>query len=148
MKSALERVGRVTLWRIAMRPGKPLIFGQVEETPFIGTPGNPVSLFVTFCLFALPAIRRRQGQRGDLRPAAYPVRAGFDWTRPDRRTEFHRARLRQGHDGRPELEIFPSRSSAVLSSVAWADGLIEIPAQRVIHSGDLVDFIPFAGLLS
>ncbi|MBK1645670.1 molybdopterin molybdenumtransferase MoeA [Thiocapsa imhoffii] len=148
IKAALERMGRMTLWRIAMRPGKPLIFGHIGETPFIGTPGNPVSLFATFCLFAIPAIRRCQGMRGDVSPVAYPLRAGFDWLRPGPRAEFHRARLQQGSDGLPELTVFPSRSSAVLSSVAWAEGLVEIPAERVINKGDLVDFMPFSGLLS
>nr|WP_093186338.1 gephyrin-like molybdotransferase Glp [Thiocapsa sp. KS1] len=147
IKTALERVGTLELWTIAIRPGKPLAFGRIGTTPFIGNPGNPVSLFVTFCLFGIPVIRRLQGIAGDLRPPTLQVRAGFDWPRPDKRREFHRARLRTAEDGSPELLVFPSRSSAVLSSVAWADGLVEIPEGRVIQKGDLVDFIPFEGLL-
>jgi molybdopterin molybdotransferase len=148
IKSALERVGTLELWTIAIRPGKPLAFGRIGTTPFIGNPGNPVSLFVTFCLFGIPVIRRQQGVVGDLRPLTLQMRAGFDWPRPDKRREFHRARIQPGEDGRPELAVFPSRSSAVLSSVAWADGLVEIPENHVIHKGDLVDFIPFAGLFA
>jgi molybdopterin molybdotransferase len=147
VKTALQRCGRLELWQIAIRPGKPLAFGSVENTPFLGTPGNPVSLFVTFCLFAIPVIRRRQGVVGDLGPQTLQVRAGFDWLRPDKRREFHRARLEIADDGVPELQVFPSRSSAVLTSVAWANGLVEIAERQVIHKGDPVAFIPFEGLL-
>jgi molybdopterin molybdotransferase len=146
IKAALERVGTLELWTIAIRPGKPLAFGRIGTTPFLGNPGNPVSLFVTFCLFGIPVIRRQQGIAGDSQPLTLQVRAGFDWPRPDKRREFHRARMRIADDGTPELLVFPSRSSAVLSSVAWADGLVEIPEGRVIRKGDLVDFIPFEGL--
>jgi molybdopterin molybdotransferase len=146
IKTALERVGTLELWTIAIRPGKPLAFGRIGTTPFIGSPGNPVSLFVTFCLFGIPVIRRQQGIAGDLAPFSLQVRAGFDWSRPDTRREFHRARIQTAEDGKPELAVFPSRSSAVLSSVAWADGLVEIPEGRVIRKGDLVDFLPFKGL--
>jgi molybdopterin molybdotransferase len=148
IRAALERIGTLELWSIAIRPGKPLAFGHIGATPFIGNPGNPVSLFVTFCLFGIPVIRRQQGVTGDLRPLTLQMRAGFDWPRPDKRREFHRARIQIGEDGAPELAVFPSRSSAVLSSVAWAGGLVEIPENRVIDKGDLVDFIPFDGLLS
>ncbi|WP_296804937.1 gephyrin-like molybdotransferase Glp [Thiocapsa sp.] len=146
IKAALERVGALELWSVAIRPGKPLAFGRIGVTPFIGNPGNPVSLFVTFCLFGIPVIRRQQGVGGDLRPLTLRIRAGFDWPRPDKRREFHRARVQTGDDGAPELAVFPSRSSAVLSSVAWANGLVEIPENQVIRKGDLVDFIPFYGL--
>lgn len=146
LKPAVERLGTLDLWTIAMRPGKPVAFGRIGETPFFGSPGNPVSLFVTFCLFARPIILKMQGVAGDLRPRRLKVRAGFDWSRPDTRTEFHRARLQDGEDGRTEVIVYPSRSSAVLSSVAWADGLVEIaPGQRIRH-GNEVDFIPFANL--
>jgi molybdopterin molybdotransferase len=146
IKAALERVGTLELWSVGIRPGKPLAFGRIGTTPFIGNPGNPVSLFVTFCLFGIPVIGRQQGIAGALRPPSLRIRAGFDWPRPDKRREFHRARVQTGGDGTPELAVFPSRSSAVLSSVAWADGLVEIPENQVIRKGDLVDFIPFYGL--
>jgi molybdopterin molybdotransferase len=146
IKAALGRVGTLELWSVAIRPGKPLAFGRIGATPFIGNPGNPVSLFVTFCLFGIPVIRRQQGLAGDLRPKSLRIRAGFDWPRPDKRREFHRARIQIGDDCVQELAAFPSRSSAVLSSVAWADGLVEIPENQVIHKGELVEFIPFEGL--
>lgn len=147
LKPAVEQLGSLDLWNIAIRPGRPVAFGRVAGTPFFGSPGNPVSLFVTFCLFARPIVLRRQGVGGDLSPLGFKVRAGFDWPRPDRRTEFHRARIQAGADGAPELVVFPSRSSAALSSVAWAEGLVEIPPGRVIRRGEPVDFIPLAHLL-
>ncbi len=146
LKPAVERLGRLDLWNIAMRPGKPVAFGRVGVTPFFGSPGNPVSLFVTCCLFARPLILHMQGVTGDLTPRTLKLRAGFDWPKPDRRTEFHRARLETGDDGELELAVYPTRSSAVLSSVAWAEGLIEIGPGQVIRRGDRVDFIPFANL--
>ena len=146
LKPAVEQLGRLDLWNIAMRPGKPVAFGRIGETPFFGSPGNPVSLFVTFCLFARPIILKMQGVSGDLSPRTLRLRAGFDWPKPDKRTEFHRARLETGEDGETELAVYPSRSSAVLSSVAWADGLVEIAPGQVIKRGDAVRFIPFASL--
>jgi molybdopterin molybdotransferase len=147
IKSAVARLGALTLWNVAVRPGKPLAFGRVGGTHFLGSPGNPVSLFVTFCLFARPLVLRLQGQTGDLSPPPIRVRAGFDWPHPDRRRELLRARLTTGSDGETQAVIHPSRSAAVLSSVAWADGLLEIPEGRALKSGDPVDFIPFAWLL-
>jgi molybdopterin molybdotransferase len=147
VKPAVERLGTLELWRIAVRPGKPLAFGHIQGTPFLGTPGNPVSLFATFVLFVRPFILKRQGRRD---PIARPRRAlaGFDWPSPDRRREFHRARLERDAQGREQVVVHPSRSSGVLSSVAWADGLVEIPEGRVLRHGDEVDFHPFCELLS
>jgi molybdopterin molybdotransferase len=147
LKPAVERLGSLDLWNISIRPGKPVAFGWIGETPFFGSPGNPVSLFVTFCLFARPIVRRMQGIAGDSTPRTLKLRAGFDWPRPDKRCEIHRARIRTGDDGEPEVEVFASRSSAVLSSVAWADGFAEISPGQPIRRGERVDFIPFADLL-
>jgi molybdenum cofactor synthesis domain-containing protein len=147
LKPAVERLGTLDLWNIAIRPGKPVAFGRIGTTPFFGSPGNPVSLFVTCALFARPVVRRMQGIAGDSTPRTLKLRAGFDWPKPDKRREFHRARLRVGDDGEAEVEVFPSRSSAVLSSVAWADGFVELPPGQPIRRGERVDFIPFADLL-
>ncbi|HYN76463.1 MAG TPA: molybdopterin-binding protein, partial [Lamprocystis sp. (in: g-proteobacteria)] len=148
VKPAIERLGTLDLWNVAVRPGKPLAFGHVLGTPFLGSPGNPVSLFVTFLLFVRPILLRLQGVAGDLEPLGLKVRAGFDWSRPDRRREFHRARLERGQDDDWEVVVYPSRSPGVLSSVAWADGLVEIPEGQAIARGDPVIYIPFSGLLS
>ena len=148
VKPAVEQLGSLDLWKIAIRPGKPLAFGHIGDTPFIGSPGNPVSLFVTFCLFARPFILRMQGISGPVIPQPLRATAGFDWPRPDKRREFQRARIAVGDDGLPVVEVYPSRSSAVLSSVAWAQGLVVIPEGKIIAKGDPVDYLPFSELLT
>lgn len=142
VKPAVEKLGSLELWKIAIRPGKPLAFGHVHGTPFIGTPGNPVSLFVTFLLFAGPFLRRMQGC-AEVLPRMVPARAAFDWPSPDRRREYVRARLYRGKDGHMWAEAFPSRSSGVLSSVTWSNALAMIPEGRVLGKGDPLDCIPF-----
>jgi len=146
IKPAVEAEGRLDLWQIAIKPGKPLAFGQVRkeggESFFIGLPGNPVSSFVTFLLFVRPFILRLQGVAG-VTPRRLPLRADFDLPRGDRRNEFLRARIN------PEggLDLFPNQSSGVLTSTVWGDGLIDNPPGQAIARGDTVQFIPFDGLL-
>ncbi len=147
VKPAVERLGSLDLWKIAIRPGKPLAFGHIQGTPFIGSPGNPVSLFVTFSLFARPFILRTQGVTGDLVPVPLRVPVDFDWPHAGKRREFARARLERDGQGQAKVSVYPSRSSGVLSSVVWANGLAVIPENRVLHRGDLVDFFPFSELL-
>lgn len=148
VKPAVERLGSLDLWKIAIRPGKPLAFGHIgpTQTPFIGSPGNPVSLFVTFCLFARPFILRMQGVSGSLEPCSTIAKAGFDWPKPDKRREFQRARLEPDENGESRVKIYPSRSSGVLSSVAWANGLAVIPEGQILRKGDPIRFIPFSEL--
>lgn len=148
VKPAVERLGSLDLWKIAIRPGKPLAFGHIgpSKTPLIGSPGNPVSLFVTFCIFARPFILRMQGVTGPLQPQAMTAKAGFDWPRPDKRREFQRARMEPGENGEARVSVYPSRSSGVLSSVAWANGLAVIPEGQALRQGDPIQFIPFSEL--
>jgi molybdopterin molybdotransferase len=141
VKAALETVGALHLWRIRMKPGKPLAYGRIGDIPFIGLPGNPVSVFVTFLLFARPYLRAMQG-RTDAGPRRYPVRAGFDY-RAKQRREYVRVRLHADHDGMPVAETFPRQGSDVLSSVAWADGLVEISEDSTAQAGETVSFMPF-----
>jgi len=149
LKPAVEKLGTLDLWKIAIRPGKPLAFGHIDGTPFIGTPGNPVSLFVTFCLFARPFILKMQGvEGGGLVPTAVQARAAFDWSKPDKRREFARARLQTNADGEAEVTLFSSRSSGVLNSLAWANGLAVLPENRVLSAGDQVQFLPYSELLT
>ncbi len=143
VKPAVEAEGALELWQIAMKPGKPLAFGHVQGVPFIGLPGNPVSSFVTFLLFARPFILRRQGARA-VDVTAFTLRAEFEWPKPDRRREFLRVR-RNERDG---VELFPTQNSAVLNSTAWADGLVDLPAGAAVARGDTVRYLPFAELLS
>jgi molybdopterin molybdotransferase len=144
VRNALETIGELELWRIAVRPGKPLAFGKVNEVPFIGVPGNPVSLFVTFCLFVRPFILKHLGV-SDLSVKECMMPAAFDWVKPDSRAEYMRARI-VDDQGMSVVELHPSRSSGVLSSVTWADGLVAIEPRQVIHKGDKVRFIPFTSL--
>jgi molybdopterin molybdotransferase len=146
VKPAVESLGTLEMWKIAIRPGKPVAFGHIGGTPFLGTPGNPVSLFVTFLLFARPFILRCQG-RTDILPRLIQVEMAADWPRADPRREFARARLQQDADGVLRVQLHPSRSSAVLSSVTWADGLAVIPENTPLKAGDRVGFLAFSELL-
>ena len=110
VKPAVEALGSLEMWNIAIRPGKPVAFGHVDGTAFIGSPGNPVSLFVTFLLFVRPFILRMQG-RSDWRLQPLLGKADFDWPRPDKRREFHRARLSFDDGGSARISVHPSRSS-------------------------------------
>lgn len=147
IKPAVESEGRLNMWQIAVKPGKPLAFGEVTKEDgtafFLGLPGNPVSSFVTFLLFVRPFLLRLQGVAGPVEPRAWQVRADFTLPKADRRNEFLRARVNAGGG----LDLFPNQSSGVLTSTVWGDGLIDNPPGRVIHEGDIVRFLPFAELL-
>jgi molybdopterin molybdotransferase len=147
IKPAVEAEGRLNMWQIAVKPGKPLAFGEVsregsDSAFFLGLPGNPVSSFVTFLLFVRPFIRRLAGMV-DTPPAGFMLRADFAWPKADRRNEFLRARINAAGG----LDLFPNQGSGVLTSTVWADGLIDNPPGRTIAPGDLVRFIPFNQLL-
>ena len=146
IKPAVEAEGRLDMWQIAVKPGKPLAFGEVNRADgtafFLGLPGNPVSSFITFLLFVRPFLLRLQGVSGTVEPRAMPLRADFDWTKPDRRNEFLRARINDAGG----LDLFPNQGSGVLTSTVWADGLIDNPPGQAIAKGDIVRFIPFAAL--
>jgi molybdopterin molybdotransferase len=144
LKPAAQAEGELENWQVAIKPGKPLAFGQIRRAAggaalFIGLPGNPVSSFVTYLLAVSPVLRVLQGMSGDL-PAAWPLRAAFDLPKADRRREFLRVRLNA--DG--ALELFSNQSSGVLTSAVWADGLLDNPPGRTIARGDLVRFLPLA----
>ncbi len=148
LKPAVEALGSLDLWKIAIRPGKPLAFGHIEGTPFIGTPGNPVSLFVTFCLFARPFILKAQGVREvELAPTPLLAKADFDWPKAEKRREFARAQLNLDARGQAQISLFSSRSSGVLNSLTWANGLAILPEQQTLARGEMVQFLPFSELL-
>jgi molybdopterin molybdotransferase len=145
VKPAVEAEGALQMWQVAMKPGRPLAFGQVRGVPFIGLPGNPVSSFVTFLLFAAPFMRVRAGTAARLAaPAARPMRAAFAVERADRRREFLRVRI----NASGELDAFPNQNSAVLTSCAWADGLLDNPAGATFAAGATVAYLPFADLMA
>jgi molybdopterin molybdotransferase len=147
VKAAVELEGRLEMWKIAIKPGKPLAFGQItslgREVPLIGLPGNPVSCLVTFLMLVRPFLLKMQGVR-EVIPRAYLLRADFDFLRPDARREFLRAR--SNADG--GVDLFPNQTSGVLSSAVWGDGMVDKEAQQVIHRGDRVRFLPFSALLN
>ena len=152
VKPAVQAEGALDLWQIAMKPGKPLAFGHLRrgenqgeeqgEAAFIGLPGNPVSSFVTFLLFVRPFLLALQGA-GQTAVRTLPVRAAFDWPKPDRRREYLRVRL----NAQGEAELFASQNSAVLTSTVWADGLVDNPPQQPIVRGDVLRYLPFSILL-
>ncbi|WP_211701850.1 gephyrin-like molybdotransferase Glp [Paraburkholderia aspalathi] len=157
VKPAVEAEGRLSMWQIAMKPGKPLAFGAVRraaqqadaaatapaETFFIGLPGNPVSSFATFLLFVRPFVLLLAGMQ-TVEPRALSLRADFTQKKADRRNEFLRARINPAGG----LDLFPNQSSAVLTSTVWGDGLIDNPPNHAISAGETVRFIPFSELLN
>jgi len=141
VKPAVEAEGSLLMWKIAMKPGRPLAFGSVRQAAFIGLPGNPVSSFVTFLIFVRPFLLRTQGI-AEVAPRAIEARADFEWPDPDARREFLRVKWNPGGG----LDLYPTQDSAVLTSTAWADGLADNPPNQAIRRGDRVRFLPFAEL--
>lgn len=137
----LREAGELDLWKLAIKPGKPLTFGHWQGVPVLGLPGNPASTLVTFGLLARPYLLRRQGVEA-VTPLGIEVPAGFDWPRAGTRREYLRARLENG-----QARLYPNQSSGVLRSAAWADGLVEVPEGRTLQVGDPVRFIPLSELL-
>lgn len=148
VKPAVRQLGTLDLWSVAIKPGKPFACGTVRRADgaaahFIGLPGNPVSSFVTYLLLVRPFLLRLQGA-ADVAPPAVSLRADFRLPRPDRRREFLRVR-RNATGG---LDLFANQGSGVLTSMHWADGLVDHPAGSTIEVGDRVRFLPLAELLS
>ncbi len=141
VRPAVEAEGSLLMWKIAMKPGRPLAFGRVGEAAFIGLPGNPVSSFVTFLLFVRPFLLKTQGI-ANVAPRSIEARADFDWAKPDPRREF----LRVKWNASGGLELYPTQDSAVLTSTAWADGLVDNAPNQAIHKGDRVRFLPYTEL--
>ncbi len=137
----LREEGELTLWKLALKPGKPLTCGRYRGTPLIGLPGNPAATLVTFALLVRPYLLRRLGVTR-LEPLRFAVPAGFAWPKVGGRREFLRARLEQGR-----ALLYPNQSSGVLRSAAWADGLVEVREGTTLDEGEAVTFIPLAGLI-
>lgn len=142
VKPAVEAEGSLEMWKIAMKPGKPLALGHVGACAFIGLPGNPVSSFVTFLMMVRPFILATQGA-SKATPRRLALAADFDWSRPDPRREFLRGRI--SDEG--EVELFGNQGPAALSSIVWAEGLVEVPPGTAIKRGETVHFISYGDLL-
>lgn len=146
VRIALQQLGQLQMWRLKIKPGKPLAFATVGETAFFGLPGNPVSMFATFCLFVSPYIKKLQGRS---QPLIEPMQviSDFDWPRPDRRREFVRVRLRRDDQNRVHAELYPNQDSSVLMSTSWADGFVDIAENSQVRRGDRVNYMSFREIL-
>lgn len=147
LKNAVSSLGQLNLWRVAIQPGKPLAFGCVGETPWIGLPGNPAAALITALIIARPALLEAQGL-SDATHHSLHIPALFDWKKARPRQQYLHAHLVLQDNGQLHAEIHPKQSSAMLSAASWADGLVEIKAQQTVSTGDLVAFIPYSSLLS
>lgn len=147
IKPAVEKLGQLDLWKVAIKPGKPLALGKVLGTPIIGLPGNPVSVFVTFCLFARPYLLKSQGA-SNFMPQLMQVTAAFNMAKAGTRKQYLRAQLQTNDAGELSANIFANQSSGVLSSTCWANGLVVVSPGQVVCSGDRLPFLHYAELVS
>ncbi len=148
VKAAVEALGRLHFWRLAIKPGRPIALGQIDAegrpVPFIGLPGNPVAAMVTFLRIARPMILRLMGAR-DLSPTLFRVRADFDYKKKRDRREWVRARLVADGSGGLAARRFPRDGAGILSSLVESDGLVELPEEiTLLVAGSMVDFLPFS----
>ncbi len=145
IRKAIETLGKLELWRVNIKPGKPLAFGSIKtaqgsNTAFLGLPGNPVSVFTTFCIFARPFILQAQGC-SNTSTNYFQLPANFTWKKAGSRNEYLRAKVEKG-----QVELYPHQGSGVLSSTTWANGFVFIPAETLVNKGETVRFIPFSEL--
>jgi molybdopterin molybdotransferase len=146
VRAVLEESGELSLWRMAIKPGKPLAFGSIKGTPVLGLPGNPAAVLVTFLIVGMPYIRTCQSRR-QIHPLGQQVPAAFNVTSPSVRREFIRARI-ESFNGETQVSAYPNQSSGVLSSACWAGGLAVVPENVMVAEGSLLTYYPFTELLS
>ncbi|WP_454846131.1 molybdopterin molybdotransferase MoeA [Pseudomonas farris] len=146
LKQAIEELGNVDFWRLAIQPGKPLAFGEVAGKPWIGMPGNPSAALITALVVVRPFLLRAQGVT-DVLPVPLAVPAGFDWLQRNKRRQYLRARLTPGADGQLSVELHLQQSSAMLTAACWADGLAVIECEQQVLKHDNVMFLSFADLM-
>ena len=146
VKRAVTSLGELDVWRIAIKPGKPLAFGRIGNADFIGLPGNPVSAFVTFLVVVMPFLRQRMGLQSVVPRFQFAV-AGFDWAGDAKRREFLRVRQEPGESAQALLALWPNQGSAVVSGLVWADGLVDLEPGTRVQAGDLVRYVPLSGLM-
>ncbi len=144
---AMEDLGQLYSWQVAIKPGKPLAFGSIQETPIVGLPGNPMALFITFLVFVRPFLKHMQGI-SDTAIRAMQVPAGFEWTCAKNRREYLCARLCIDSGGMVTSKLYAKRGSDVLTAMTWAHGQVEIPERQPIKLGQPVRYLPFTELMS
>lgn len=140
VKPAIEVLGELSMWKVQMKPGKPVAFGRVGDVPFLGLPGNPVSSFTVFQLLGVPLLQSLQGNNAD-HPKAFTVTSNFAMPVTSRE-EYIRVKLERDSDGNLVVERFPNLSSGVMSSLSWADGLVRQDIDSTIEVGQGVPFLP------
>lgn len=146
IRPAVEKLGSLHFWRLSIKPGRPIAFGQVAGTPFVGLPGNPVAAMVTFMCIARTLVLRLSGA-ADAAPPRYRVRAAFSFEGKGQRREWLRARLEKDGDGSYSAHLYPAAGSGVLTSMVASSGLVEVGDEQTrINEGELVDFLPFSEL--
>ncbi len=145
VKQALVVLGSLSLWKLAIKPGKPFSFGHIGAVPFFGLPGNPVAVFITFLILVRPFLLKQQGAAQHLLQPL-KARADFAITEPGTRQEYLRVRLLRGEDGFPVVQLFADQSSSVLTSLSWADGLAVVPVGAIVKEGEWLDYLPFRGM--
>ncbi|MDA9975509.1 molybdopterin molybdotransferase MoeA [Alphaproteobacteria bacterium] len=144
VRGAVEDIGSLHFWRLAIKPGRPIALGQVGRIPFVGLPGNPVAAMVTFLRVARPLIQRLSGAEPSL-PTLFQVRAGFNYNKKLNRREYVRVRLETGAPTGHVARKYERDGAGILSSMVFADGLVELAESvTVIKEGDLVDYLPFS----
>lgn len=144
VKQAVEALGQLHAWRLAIKPGRPIALGQVGRVPFVGLPGNPVAVVVTFLNLVRPMILRMTGA-SDLTPRHFRLPAAFDYNKKKDRREWVRARLESDGAGGWRAVKFPREGAGILSSLVESDGLVELPEGMTrLEAGALVDFLPFS----
>ena len=147
VKAAVENLGQLKLWKLAIKPGKPLACGEIANTPFFGLPGNPVSAFVTFCLVVRPCLLTMLGCNA-VEPKQYCVVAAFDFPATGVRQEYLRVSLSRNEQGETAASPYSNQSSGVNSSLSGADGLAIIPPHTPVSMGDKLVFVPFSELIN
>lgn len=143
VKDAIKDIGNIQFWQVAIKPGKPLTYGDVNQTPIIGLPGNPVSSMITFLMFVKPYLLKMMGLQNVL-PFEMKVKANFTLDGTEARHEFLRAKM----NDQGELELYENQGSGILASLTWCDGLVHNPPQSAVQKGDLVRFIPLNTLMA
>ncbi|WP_454252178.1 molybdopterin molybdotransferase MoeA [Pseudomonas sp. R151218B TE3479] len=146
LKQAIETLGSIDLWRLAIQPGKPLAFGDVEGKPWLGLPGNPSAALITALIVVRPFLFRAQGM-GDVLPVPLQLPAGFDWLKRNQRRQYLRARLVADANGHLCVALHPQQSSAMLTAACWADGLAVVECEAQLHKHDKVLYLPFTDLM-
>lgn len=146
VRLAVQKIGSLDFWKLAIKPGRPLAMGEVAGVPYIGLPGNPVSAMVTFWLIGRPLILRLMGA-ADLSSPRFQVVSAFNHHHTPGRREFLRARVSADPAGTMRAEAYPSTSSGMLSSLTWSDGLVEVHEDiGDVKVGDVLPYLPYSVL--